>query len=272
MHGTTPQGPAAWLKHWYAPRTTEATARRRLLCLPPAGGAAHLYRGWAASLPAGTEVLAVELPGHGSRLTEEPLTRMADVVDGVITALESLPDPSLPTVVLGHSMGAVIGWELCLALRHYSGRPVRGLVSVAAQAPTRPAPARWRAGAQSTEAELLDLLDNSRSLPPELRHNPEFLDFYLPVLRADLEILARHVPRREAPLPCELRVYTGESDPLVGEADAWPWDGAETEGRRAFAAFPGGHFFLHETPGPFLERLAADLEEMTALHHAWSVR
>ncbi|MEV8536207.1 alpha/beta fold hydrolase [Streptomyces sp. NPDC051211] len=271
MYGSPHAEPADWLKTWYAPRTTPATARRRLLCLPPAGGAAHLYRDWAPSLPTGTEVLAVELPGHGSRLTEEPLTRMAEVVDGIVTALETLPNPALPMVVLGHSMGAVIGWELCRTLRHYSGRPVRGLVSVASPAPSRPSPDRWRAGAESTEEALLNLLDQSESLPPELRHNPEFLDFYLPVLRADMEILAHHEARRESPLPCDLRVYTGERDPLVTEADAWPWDGEETLGSRELVPFPGGHFFLHENPRPVLERLSADIETMTRVP-AWSGR
>ncbi|WP_200262092.1 alpha/beta fold hydrolase [Streptomyces sp. HSG2] len=72
-------------------------------CLPPAGGTAQAYARWAGHLPDGTEVAAVELPGHGSRMGEPPLTRMADVVEGIETALAARPE--LPLVIFGHSMG-----------------------------------------------------------------------------------------------------------------------------------------------------------------------
>ncbi|MFD9396983.1 thioesterase II family protein [Streptomyces sp. NPDC060000] len=248
---------SGWLTTWRTP----GPARRRLLCLPPAGGAAHLYRHWAAGLPAGTEVVAVELPGHGTRMTERPVTRMAEVIDGIETALDPLPE--LPLVIFGHSMGAVVGWELARSLRHRRGHPVRGMISACSPAPTAPPPSRWGAGAETPDEELLALLDRSRSLPAELRAHPEFLRLYLPVLRADLEILARHRARREHPLPCALRVYLGSDDPLVGEAQAWPWAAEELCGDRLLRVFPGGHFFLHEHPGPVLDALTRDLDLMT---------
>ncbi|MFI6377780.1 thioesterase II family protein [Streptomyces sp. NPDC050546] len=247
-----------WLKIW---RTSPTAPTRRLLCLPPAGGAGRLYADWAAALPTGTEVVAVELPGHGTRVTEEPLTRMADIVEGVETALDTLDE--LPTVVFGHSMGAAVGWELCRSLRHHRHQLVHGMVAAASPAPTAPAPERWQAGAATADEDLLALLDNSQGLPAELRTHPEFLDLYLPVLRADLEVLARHRARRERPLPCALRVYLGADDPLVSEREAWPWAPDETEGDRALHVFPGGHFFLHENPGPILAQLARDLHWMT---------
>ncbi|MER7901581.1 alpha/beta fold hydrolase [Streptomyces sp. NPDC096046] len=246
-----------WVTIWRTP----GPASRRLLCLPPAGGAAHLYRHWAAGLPAGTEVVAVELPGHGTRMSERPVTRMAEVVDGIETALDALHE--LPLVIFGHSMGAVVGWELARSLRHRRGHPVRGLIAAASPAPTAPPPPRWQAGAGTPDEELIALLDQSRSLPAELRSHSEFLRLYLPVLRADLEILARHRARREPPLPCALRVYLGGDDPLVGEAEAWPWADEELDGDRLLRVFPGGHFFLHEHPGPVLDVLARDLDLMT---------
>lgn len=246
-----------WLRTWHAP----GTPRLRLLCLPPAGGAAHLYRHWAAHLPEGTEVSAVELPGHGSRLQETPRTRMADLVDGIESALDTLAP--LPLVVFGHSMGAVVGLELARSLRHHRGVLVRGLVAAASPAPAAPAPRRWANGTRTADEDLLDLLDQCAGLPPELREHPQFLRLYLPVLRADLEVLARHRPRREQPLPCTLRVYTGADDPLVTPGDAWPWTDAETTGDRAAHTFPGGHFFLHDDPHPVLRQLARDLAFMT---------
>ncbi|MGW6269652.1 thioesterase II family protein [Streptomyces sp. NPDC055060] len=246
-----------WLRTWHSGGRT----RRRLLCLPPAGGAAHVYARWAPRLPAGTEVAAVELPGHGTRIGERPLTRMADVVTGIETALDALPEQ--PLVIFGHSMGAVVGWELARSLRHRRGHPVHAMITAASPAPTAPPPARWARGAATPDEELFALLDHSRSLPAQLRENTEFLDLYLPVLRADLEILSGHRARREDPLACALRVYVGADDPLVGEAEAWPWSPQDVAGDRRLRIFPGGHFFLHEHPGPVLDGLARDLAHVT---------
>ncbi len=252
-----PAPASRWLRTWRSP----GIARRRLLCLPPAGGTAQAYSRWADRLPAGTEVAAVELPGHGARMSEQPMTRMADVVDGIETALAGLDE--LPLVILGHSMGAVVGWELARSLRHRRGHPVRGIVAAASPAPSLPPPERWASGANTPDEDLLALLDNSRSLPPELRGHPEFLRLYLPVLRADLEVLSGHRARREHPMPCALRVYTGRDDLLVGPDEAWPWAPEEVDGDRRLRVFPGGHFFLHEHPGPVLDALAHDLELIT---------
>ncbi|MFE6162611.1 thioesterase II family protein [Streptomyces sp. NPDC056486] len=246
-----------WLRTWHS----GGPARRRLLCLPPAGGAAHVYGRWAARLPAGTEVVAVELPGHGTRVGERPLTRMADVVTGIETALDGLPE--LPLAIFGHSMGAVIGLELARSLRHRGGHPVHAVITAASPAPSTPPPDRWAKGADTPDGELLALLDHSGSLPDQLREHTEFLDLYLPVLRADLEILSGHRARREEPLPCALRVYLGADDPLVTEADAWPWSPRDIAGDRRLRVFPGGHFFLHEHPGPVLDGLARDLALVT---------
>ncbi|MFD3518768.1 thioesterase II family protein [Streptomyces sp. NPDC058657] len=261
---------------WLRVRRSPGPARRRLLCLPPAGGTAQAYGRWAEQLPGGTEVVAVELPGHGSRMGEPPLTRMADVVAGIETHLAALPE--LPLVIFGHSMGAAVGWELARSLRHRYGQrpagtgrygrgsageadqPVRGVIAAAAVPPSANPPARWAAGADTTDEDLLALLDHSRHLPPELRHHQEFLRLYLPVLRADLEVLARHRARREHPMPCALRVYAGDDDPLAGPGTAWPWAPEEVGGDRLLRVFPGGHFFLHEHPQPVLAALARDLE------------
>ncbi|MFJ3963706.1 thioesterase II family protein [Streptomyces sp. NPDC090036] len=280
---SAPVAAAAAGSRWLRIRRSPGPARRRLLCLPPAGGTAQAYGHWAEQLPDGTEVVSVELPGHGSRMGEPALHRMADVIDGIETALAALPE--LPLVIFGHSMGAVVGWELARSLRHRygqrgndggdsgdggnaigggsGGQPVRGIIVAASAHPAADRPDRWAAGADTPDEELLALLDHSRSLPPALREHPEFLRVYLPVLRADLEVLARHRARRERPMPCALRVYTGGDDPLVGPDEAWPWGPGEVDGDRLLRVFPGGHFFLHENPGPVLAALARDLELIT---------
>ena len=102
------------------------TPRRRLICLPFAGGGPSTYRWWPRSLPADMEVLAVVLPGRDPRVRaaggEDPPGAMAAVVPPVVEAIDELQDDSpLPFAIFGHSMGALVAFELTVALEAAHG-------------------------------------------------------------------------------------------------------------------------------------------------------
>ncbi|GAA3463945.1 alpha/beta fold hydrolase [Saccharothrix longispora] len=235
-------------------------ARARVLCLPPGGGSAQLYQRWPALLGADLDVVAVELPGRGERSLEAPLTRMTDVVAGVVGALDALDD--LPLVVFGHSMGAVVGWELCRELRA-TGRAVpAGLVVAGAAAPGAPDAARPRGPV--TDAELVGLITSSDGLPPGTSLDPLLLGYLLPVLRADLAVVNDFRPDPRPPLPCALRVYLGADDVTVPAEEAEPW-AAEVEGPVVVRTFPGGHFFPRDEEAAVLARLRLDVLDCTGL-------
>ncbi|MES4907739.1 MULTISPECIES: thioesterase domain-containing protein [unclassified Streptomyces] len=96
-----------------------APARARLFCFPYAGAGATVFRGWGPGLPEGVEALAVQLPGREDRFLDQPV----DDLDGLMTALVPglLPFLDRPFAFFGHSMGAIICWELCRRLRDEQG-------------------------------------------------------------------------------------------------------------------------------------------------------
>src|SRR5262245_13119588 len=83
---------------------------QRLFCFPYAGGPASIYRDWGNKLPASIEVHPVQLPGHGNRL-REPLSKS---VEPLVKSLaeELKPYLEVPFSLFGHSMGAIISFEL----------------------------------------------------------------------------------------------------------------------------------------------------------------
>src|SRR6202521_1832437 len=78
--------------------------------VPHAGRGASLFYPWASRLPEWVELCAVQLPGRETRMSERPLTRLGDIVEGLLREIVRQLDR--PYALFGHSMGALICFEL----------------------------------------------------------------------------------------------------------------------------------------------------------------
>ncbi|MFD1547402.1 thioesterase II family protein [Nonomuraea guangzhouensis] len=243
-----------WIRDWSKAEDPSI----RLLCLPCAGGGIHVYRRWAQRLPRWVGVLALELPGHDSRLTESPVTNLDELLEGpLIRAVEPLLDR--PLALFGHSMGAMLAADLCQALQQRSDWQPALFVAAAAQVPNRE---RIPFDDTATDAQILSYLDAVGGTPPGIRGHDEFMRHLIDAVRADLALASR---RSAVPLPklsCPVRVYLGESDPSMSRADALAW---QDTGAHDFAVrvFPGGHLFPQTATEPLLEALLNDLPAAT---------
>jgi len=107
--------------------------RLRLFCIPQAGMGAWAFHGWQDALAGGcpgVEVMPVELPGRNSRLGEPAERCMPRLVARLADALA--PEVRrAPYVLLGHSMGGWVAFELARELRR-RGEPEPAHVYVSA--------------------------------------------------------------------------------------------------------------------------------------------
>jgi surfactin synthase thioesterase subunit len=240
-----------WLRDWAGAGDVEV----RLLCLPPAGGSAHLYRRWTRLLPSSIGVLAVELPGRGSRLAEPPVTSLEQMVEPLCRELGPLLDR--PLVVFGHSMGATLGVALCRAVQVAEpGWSPALFVAAAAEPPDSVLTKDF--SFRDDDAALVGYLQKMGGTPPELLGNPEYLEMLLPPLRADLSVLAGLRPSVAPPLGCPVRVYLGDADPSV-RADRIPGWERESSGPAPVTRFEGGHFFVLDPVERVLAALRRDI-------------
>jgi pyochelin biosynthetic protein PchC len=212
-----------------------------VLCFPHAGGAASFFLPWAALLPDGVELLAVRYPGREDRVMEPPATTMDELVEPVIRGIQTLT--GAPLVLFGHSMGALVAYEVARGLRgdHLIGLAVSG----------RAGPGSGGPKALSTlgDAELIAELTAMGGTSPQMLEHPEILQILLPALRADCAVVEAYdsnpAAGRAGELPIPVTAYHGGADPDVDAAmiDRWA-----TVTRAAFTAreFPGGHFYLVE--------------------------
>src|SRR5262245_51196446 len=115
-------------ERWVPSLRSGREAAVRLFCFPYAGGAASAFRGWARSLPGSVDVCPVQLPGRESRFREPAFTRLGPLVEMLAESLRPCLDR--PFAFFGHSMGAIVAFELSRRLQREHGRqPLRLFVS-----------------------------------------------------------------------------------------------------------------------------------------------
>jgi medium-chain acyl-[acyl-carrier-protein] hydrolase len=99
----------------YLARPLDPRALVRIFCLPYAGAGASRYFRWNSYFPSNVQVCPILLPGREARLKDPPFSDMQTLVYALAEALLTALDR--PYVVFGHSMGALIGFELAHCLR-----------------------------------------------------------------------------------------------------------------------------------------------------------
>ncbi|CAM4036330.1 alpha/beta fold hydrolase [Pseudomonas wadenswilerensis] len=228
-----------------------------LLCLPYSGASAMVYSRWRRKLPAWLSVRPVELPGRGARLGEPLLTDMQVLARQL--ASEQRLAASQPYALLGHSLGALLAFELAHELQALGCPPPVALFACGTAAPTRREDydgGNWRE--PKSDEVLIDELRKLQGTPEEVLANQELMSLTLPVLRADFLLCGRYVYRQRPPLHCPLHVLGGEDD-KASEAQLLAWR-QESVGDFSLEVFPGGHFFIHEHEERVLGVLSAALE------------
>ncbi|MDR1520580.1 MAG: alpha/beta fold hydrolase [Planctomycetota bacterium] len=225
-------------------------ARPFFFLLPHAGGNAGRYAALFPALAGKTHLTPLDLPGHGVRGREAPLTRLPDMVnsmlDSVRVALAGAPDAGC--VLFGHSMGALISYLLALELVR-EGRPPRHLFLSSGFPP-------GRCGAPPGLDKLSDrdfwaaCARRFGGISGEALASPELRDYFVPLLRADIGAILAYTPAPAPALAVPVSLLHGERD-IVEAADLREWRGW-CGGDFRQAGFPGDHFYLFAS-GPAVE-------------------
>jgi medium-chain acyl-[acyl-carrier-protein] hydrolase len=227
----------------------------RLFCFPYAGAGASIFRAWPEGLPDTIEVCPIQLPGREHRLTESPFTQMAALVRTLCEVLE--PMQTEPFAFFGHSLGAMIGFELANQLRAYGSPGPSHLFVSSCRAPQLPdlGPPRHLL----SDADLVSELRRLRGTPEAALANAELMELMLPILRADFRLFETYQYVRRAPLDCPISVFGGRHDPRTTRFHLNAWR-VQTRSTFKLRLFPGDHFFLHTAQKDLLQAIAEDLE------------
>lgn len=235
-------------------------ARLRLFCFPYAGGNAFIFRSWGDHLPSHVELYAIQFPGRGSQLRQPSFTRLPAMIDFLYEGIRPLLDK--PFAFFGHSMGALICFELARHLRVEQRLQPTGLFVSGRGAP--------QIGADEPltfdlpEDEFVSELRRLNGTPREVLEHPELLQLMLPILRADFELCQTYSYTSTAPFNTPIFAFGGLRDDDVPREHLEAWRD-QTTSALTLRMFPGDHFFLHASQSLLLRTLSSDLYQLTQL-------
>ena len=164
-------------------------------------------------------------------------------------------------VLFGHSLGALICFELALRLRDKHGiEPGLLIVSGrgAPQIPSNAAPTY-----NLPDRELINELQRLNGTPREVLDHPELMELMLPKIRADFQISETYNFVKKPPLNCPITVMGGADDQEVPRDSLEAWN-EHTKGRFTLHVLPGDHFMIHSAEAAVVNLVNHDLRLMTA--------
>ncbi|WP_441249250.1 thioesterase II family protein [Kitasatospora sp. McL0602] len=236
-------------------------AALRLFLFHHAGGSHLLFRDWEWEFPADWEVCLVDAPGRAQLVGEQPIDSSGELVDYLHHDL--LPWLDRPFAFFGHSMGALLSYELTRRLADTAGPEPVWLGLSACGLPDESdrlgQPVREPRHELSDE-DLRAWLRAVGGTPAELLENASLWRMFGPIFRSDFKLVDTWRPDRSGPpLRVPLSVFGGDRDQVVGPERLADW-AVEARQYLGLHLYDGDHFYLRRHRAAVARQIAASTE------------
>jgi len=233
------------------------SASLRVFMFPYAGGSAAAYTHWAKLFDdnLNIELVLVQLPGRGSRITESLHQTMESVMSELVAHASYIT--SQPYILFGHSLGGKIAYELACKLRALELPSPKYLIASGSGAPHLP----YRSAPihDLPHDAFISELEKLNGTPQEILSNSELLEILIPLLRADFKVAAKY-QAKVRPLDCPIMVLGGSDDLEISADQLHAW--AELSANKTTVQFiPGDHFFINYNEALVVQKIVSVADE-----------
>lgn len=211
-----------------------------MICFPFAGGGASIFLGWKQALSEYVEVCPIYLPGREIRSNELPISNMVTLINELVSYWKFCK--FTPDVVFGHSMGAALGYELCVALQS-NGMQVPKLLILSGH--SSPHTRILNSFHQLEDSIFINSIKSLGGLEPEITKSPELIEYLLPILRADFTLIETWKPSGVILSNTEIWTISGDRDEQASLDKMSGWSNYSTC-QTSSTTIQGNHFFINK--------------------------
>lgn len=223
----------------------------KLYCIPYAGASSVIFNKWNRMMNSSVEVIPMELAGRGGRTGEPFYNNISDAVDDLYKQISQ--DDHTSFAIFGHSMGAIIAFELTKRLCEKQQGP-KVLICSGRKAPQFHSKEIIH---NLEEKEFIKRIIELGATPAELFESQELTEIFLPILQSDFKIIEEYrYSNTRTHMNCDLVVMSGQLDDISQE-ELFGWQQHSSK-PCLFQFFEGGHFFIHDNEAEvinYLDRL-----------------
>ncbi len=224
-----------------------------LVCFPHAGGGPSVFAEWRRDCPADMDLLAVQLPGREMRANEKLLRNAKEAAAQIGTDLMRLLAGRRPRrlVFYGHSLGALLAYEAARWLENGRGWGPDLLVLAGRRSPDLPL--NRPVFHTLEDAEFLAEIIKMGGSPAGILDDPRLARFFLPTIRADVEMTDSYQFCPVQPLHAGIVAAYGDDDALATRPEVESWSRFTQRGGFRSVEFAGGHFFVTQARRKLME-------------------
>lgn len=224
--------------------------RYRLYCFPYGGAGSSVFKKWAAHLDPDIELIGIQLPGRETKIKEPPFRNMSPLIRALTNCLPSAP--LLPYAFYGHSIGALIAFELTVELKKCGIKEPCYLIVSGCRAPQ--VQDQRQPINQLPDEEFIEAIRKLGGTPEEVLQNDVLMQVFLPILRSDFTLFENYEYQSTPPLEIPILAFGGTDDVEVQADDLLAWEVCTTSEFRV-ELFPGNHFFLEHQYQQLIARM-----------------
>jgi medium-chain acyl-[acyl-carrier-protein] hydrolase len=233
----------------------------RLFCFPYAGGNASLFSKWQLNIQNEqmVQVCPVQLPGRANRIKEKPFDDLGALVKSL--AEELSPYLNKPFLLFGHSLGALIAYELARFLCYHDEMIRYQLQALCVSARYSPSVVvNLKKISQLNDTDFLNEILRLEGSAPAILQNQQLMNMLIPTLKADFALSENyHYKVRETLLVCPIIGFAGIHDKLLPVSSMMTWKNETTAFYEQYE-FDGDHFFIHHFADRILQKIFYHIE------------
>lgn len=213
-----------------------------LFLFPYSGGSSEVFDQMIEKLPVHISAYVFQLPGMGIRFTE-PLSNDIDYILNESLKVMNTIINGRKFSFYGHSTGALFAYLFTLKMNPKGGRPMHLWIA----AESAPHVNEFHENPiVFTDQQIAEKLKRYGKLSDEVIYDPDFMEFYYPIMRNEFSINYQLNERlKNTCLDQEFILIHGEEDSHVKIDEILAWE-TYTSKSIVFHRVQSGHFFIEE--------------------------